>query len=86
MPNNSMIPGAPQGLMDRIHARAARIPPGLMMMAEDASEVDGADDAGKGDDFKSEHSKQAVLADLAKEREERKTLQKQVEELAPLRQ
>lgn len=36
------------------------------------------------DGFKSEHSKQSVLADLAKERDERQKLAAQVEQLAPL--
>lgn len=51
---------------------------------KDGKPADG--DAGdKGDGFKSEGSKQAVLADLAKERDARQALQKQVDELAPLK-
>jgi hypothetical protein len=43
-----------------------------------------AGDPPKNDEFKSEESKRAVLADLAKEREERKRLAGQLEKLAPL--
>ncbi|PSK96692.1 hypothetical protein CLV30_12574 [Haloactinopolyspora alba] len=46
-----------------------------------ASGAPPADDAKPGDGFKSEESKQAVLADLAKEREARKTLEARFDKL-----
>lgn len=90
MPNPFTIPGAPPALLGRINARRATIPAGLMMMADppqdqpDQPNPTGAEP--KGDDFKSEHSKQAVLNDLVKEREQRQALQRQVDELAPMKQ
>lgn len=93
------IPGAPVELLAQINARATRIPNGMSMMADQQQDVSSkqgsgdnpeADDAKAGDEqredgFKSEHSKQALLSDLAKERDERKALQKQVEELGPIK-
>ena len=87
MPNPFTIPGAPAELMARINARRALLAPGAMMMADPppadppAQPASGAQPpAGQApaDGFKSEESKQAVLADLHAEREARKQLQQEV--------
>lgn len=92
MPSSSFtIPGAPAELMARINARRERFLPGMVMVVADLGAPPATDqppakpdpDAAKGgpgtDDFKSEESKRAVLADLAAEREARKELQKRID-------
>lgn len=87
MPNNKFhIPGAPAELMAIINGRRATIPAGMAMMADEVTseaEAPAAEPEAQAqvDDFKSEESKRAVLADLHKEREERKALQAQVAKL-----
>lgn len=89
MPNPEFhIPGAPAELMAIINTRRATIPVGLTMMADEpapeapAADTPSPDPAPAPDDgFKSEESKRAVLADLHKEREERKALQQQITEM-----
>ena len=65
MPNPFTIPGAPAELMKLINARRASIPAGLMMMAGDQPDAPSGDDQpGDLGGFKSQQSKDAVLADL----------------------
>lgn len=80
MPRPFTIPGAPAGLIEKINARYATIPAGLMMMADDTTPLEGGQPEGEqpeggSDDFKSEESKRSVLADLATERKARKDLE-----------
>lgn len=81
-----VVPGAPAELQAKINASHA-LWGGWRMMAVEAEETpaenDGADE--KSDEFKSQESKSAVLADLAKERTARKTLQAEVDALKPLK-
>lgn len=46
-----------------------------------SNDKDGDKDAGSDDDFKSDHSKRAVLADLAEERKARQALEKEIGDL-----
>ena len=88
------IPGieVPEDLAD-LYALHNEMFGGVKMMADEAPENQGGDnqpdsaqqgEGGKPDDFKSEHSKQAVLADLSKERTARQALEAEVEKLKPL--
>lgn len=88
------IPGieVPKDLAD-LYALHNEMFGGVKMMADEAHDAKSGDgqpdsaqqgESGKPDDFKSEHSKQSVLADLAKERDERQKLQAEVDKLKPL--
>lgn len=83
MPEPLTIPGAPAELMAKINARRARIPAGMVMIDSDSegAKPDDADAEAQKEGFKSDHSKQSVLADLASERAARQDLEKRVNDL-----
>lgn len=90
MPNPFALPSMPAELAEVIAAHKALFG-GFTMMADENTDPPGGDestaddkDAKGGDDFKSEHSKTAVLRDLATERDKRQALEAEVAKLAPL--
>ena len=85
MHNPLIIPGAPAELQAKIDTHRVRYA-GVQMMADEpkGNTDDDSKDADK-DGFKSEESKRAVLADLAKERGERQKLQQEIEALKPIK-
>lgn len=87
MSNPFVIPGISPELQEVIDTHRALFG-GFTMMADEPEKGEKADDeAGeKSDEFKSPESKQAVLSDLAKERQARQALQQQVDDLKPVKE
>lgn len=99
MPNPFTIPGAPQGLLDKINARRLTIPAGMVMEADadaqkDASKTDPPADGTKTNEKAADKDEKTDDADklgegglkaLQAEREARKALEAQVKTLEPLK-